>query len=270
MKRYLSRLLPCLLILTVAGSRPAGAQNPLTRMGGLILSAYAGGGAFSDLQRSRARAELIQPPPNPIDFTRRLSPETSLTVAIAAGYWFNESWGFRLNAGLAPTRFEVSVSERERAALPSDTTVEPRAPFARLNVWSYDAVLLARAPFTPRGRVAPYGLIGGGVLRYRAAGSDPLPPEAAAVFDGGSTVNRVAIVIGVGAIVPLQRRNLALTFELTDHLSKTPVERAGTGLLAEGETIRIVMAEPNVPAVEGRVNTTNYVRLLIGISWLRR
>lgn len=264
-----SVVLLTVLAVVMAGGTAVDAQQPLTRMGGVILSAFAGGAAFTDLQRSEARAERLQPPTNPIEFTRRLSPETSPALALAAGYWFNESLGLRLHAGVALTRFEIGVSERDEAMIPADTALMPRAPFERLSIWSYDATVLIRAPITPRGRIAPYGLIGGGVLRYSPSGSASLPPEAATAFAGGSTLTRGAVVLGLGAIVPLQRNNLGLTFELTDHLSRTPVERTAPGLLAEGESIRIVSSETN-PGGKGRVATTNSVRLLIGVSLLLR
>jgi hypothetical protein len=251
---------------------PVGAQqhHPLTRMGGLMLGAYGGGAAYSDLQRSEARAELLQPPGGSVGFTRRLSPETSAVVAIAGGYWFSESWGFRLRGGFSPTRFTVSVSEREAAEIPTDTTLVPRAPFVRLTIWTFDATALFRIPVTPRGRVAPYALAGGGVLRYIAGEKGPVPPETRNVFDNGTNITRGAGVLGLGAIVPLQRRNLALTFELTDHIGSTPVKRPAAGTLAEGQNLRIVTSATNDPAGGGRVSLTHNLGLLLGLTWLVR
>jgi hypothetical protein len=259
-------LLVMVIGLTLIRSAASAQQHPLTRMGGLVLGAYGGGAAYSDLQRSPARAELLQPPGTAVDFTRRLSPETSAVVAVSGGYWFSQKWGARLRGSVSPTRFTIAVSEREAAEIPTDTTLTPRAPFVRLTIWTFDAELLYRIPVTPRGRVAPYAFLGGGVVQYVAGENGPLPPEASNSFNSGESLTRGAGVIGLGAIVPLQRRSLALTFELTDHIDPTPVDRPAGGTLGEGQKVRIVSSSSGT----GRVDLTHNVGLVLGLSWLVR
>jgi hypothetical protein len=256
----------------LASSATAQQRNPLTRMGGLVISVFAGGAAYTDLQRSAARVELTSTSvqPQTAEFTRRLSPETSPALAVAAGYWFTPHWGIRAHVGLAPSRFDVMVSEREAALLPQDSLLLGPSYFAPVTIWTGDVQMLVRAPFTPRGRVAPYGILGGGVIRYVAGNSAPLPPEAEPAFAADRSRTKASIVLGAGAMVPLQRHSLALSFELTDHLARTPVERTPSRMLSEGSAIRVVTSELNEQSVEGRVRTTSHVRLLVGLTWLVR
>jgi hypothetical protein len=271
--KFGSLTLAAVLLSSMASASPANAQhNPLTRMGGLVVSVFAGGAAYTDLQRSAARVELSSEagPPASAEFTRRLSPQTSPALALTAGYWFTPYWGIRGHVGMAPSRFGVVVSEREAALLPVDSLLLGPSHFAPVTIWTADVQVLIRAPFTPRGRVAPYGIVGAGVIRYDAGSSAPLPPEAEPAFAQKDVPTKAAIMIGAGAIVPLQRHNLALNFELTDHIARTPVERTPSRMLSQGSAIRVVTSELNDQSVAGRVRTTSHVRLLVGISWLIR
>src|SRR5688572_10194367 len=253
-------------------SWPAGieAQKPAVEMGGLVLTGSAGGAAFSDLQRTPARAHWLTATGviESRDFERRLSPATSVAFAASAAYWLNARWGVRVGAGWAPSRLEVTVSERETAAIPADTMVEGER-LSKLSVWVNDAALILRLPFTPRGRVAPYAFIGGGALQYSARGPDPLPPEAESSFADGAAPRRVAAVLGVAAMVPLQRRNLAFSFELTDHIARTPIGESAGGEM-EDATVRVTLTSDETPSSNGRVKTTSHIRLLVGLSWFPR
>ena len=76
------------LVLSIAGTAQAQERTPTT-MGGLVLSAWAGGTAFSDLQRFSAEAQW-QLPTGELQsraLDRRLSAETSAVIGIAAAYW---------------------------------------------------------------------------------------------------------------------------------------------------------------------------------------
>jgi hypothetical protein len=189
-----------------------------------------------------------------------LGSETSFTFALSAGYWFSQWWGIRIQAGVAPSSLEISVSDRETDGIPFDSILNG-SDFGSLNVWTYDAGVLVRLPFTPRGRVAPYGFLGASRVEFQASTVQQLPPEAGS-FEGGRVV-RPAAVISLGALVPLQRENLALAFELSSHVMKTPSERLRPTLLG-GETVEIV-----VGAGESvRVHT--HFKLLVGLTWLGR
>src|SRR5690606_2764874 len=114
------------------------------------------------------------------------------------------------------------------------------ATWGGVNVWIADVSALVRPPFT-LGRMAPYAVLGGGLVSYRRRGDDPFPPGVAEAFAGGAHT-AAAAVIGIGAAVPLQRERLLLSFALTNHLTRP---------LVEGE---------------GEISTTSHVRLLAGLT----
>ena len=74
-------------------------------------------------------------------------------------------------------------------------------------------------------------------------------------------------VAGLGAVVPLQWENLALSFELSVHALRTPVERAFSSRLL-GEDIEVTTSSVS-PSSEP-VTFTTHVQLLIGFSWFFR
>lgn len=198
----------------------------MTRLGGFYLTGFSGGAAHSALQRTLAR---------------RLAPATAAAFGAAAGYWVNPVWGVRLQAGFIPTRFEVTISPRQAAELSADSLALPIDRFSHLHIWSGDVQLAFRVPVTPGGRVAPYGFVGGGLIRYVALDNEPLPPEAVATFRG-QRPTEASGVFGIGALVPMQRAGLLLNFELADRLVRTPVRGAEVRLMS-------------------------HVQLLVGFSW---
>jgi hypothetical protein len=240
-------------------------------MGGFVLSAWAGGAANSDLQRSQARAEWVAADGGlrTRQFARRLTAETSAAYGLGAAYWFDKHWGLRVRGGLSPSHLEISVSERETAGIPFDSAVTGPARYRSMRVWTYDAQLLVRAPITPRGRIAPFGFLGAGRLVYDAAGTGRLPPEAASTFQANRRPGRFAIVLGASALVPLQRENLALSFELSAHALRTPVEPPARSRLT-GDQIEVIMSPATGAGGSEPVRLTTHVELLIGLSWFAR
>ena len=244
-------------------------DHPRTRLKGLYISALSGGAAHSDLQRSDARAEWVETGGlEQRDFSRRLSPATALAVGGAAGYWVTPWWGVRLQGTLIPSRFEVSVSQREKAQLPEDSLLMGSDRFSDLRIWTADLQFTFRAPFTPRGRVAPYGFLGAGMVRYDALNNQPLPPEAESSFSGRPPT-KASAVFGIGALVPLQRRGLALSFELSDHVVRTPVEEAA-GSAADASGVRLFTHQSAEADGAARVRLTSHIQLLIGVTLFQR
>jgi hypothetical protein len=119
--------------------------------------------------------------------------------------------------------------------------------FAALDVMTGDLQALFRLP-TIKNRVMLYGIVGGGVARYEVRGEEPLPTEAAEDFESGEKV-RPGGMFGIGAMLPFRNRAFRLHFELTDHMSGTPIEA-------------------DVPrSGESEIRLTNSVRFMVGASW---
>ena len=136
-------------------------------------------------------------------------------------WWPAERFGVRLHGSFLPSRFDVR-SERDESALAVGTGSQAAAAWRGVHVRIADVSLLVRPPFT-FGRLAPYAVIGGGVVSYRARGQETLPPGLDAALDNGSR-HVGSAVIGAGAVVPLERERLLLSFALTNHITRPLVD----------------------------------------------
>lgn len=220
--------------LLSAPAETAGQRRLNTRFQGWVLTGWGGGAAFTDLQR--APLEVGERSGSRV---QRLMVDASPSVGVALGYWAKPSWGVRVQSGVALTRYSLLVPGE-----PNHAMVDSGGP--NLWIWSHDANLLVRAPVTPGGRIVPYGIAGGGVLFYKAA-----EDQRAGPFEFARTTYRPAFLLGLGAMVPLEQGGTALSFELLDHIARTPVEAPGGG-------------EP----ATGHVRWANHLRLTVGISVL--
>lgn len=193
------------------------AQTGVRPPQGWSLSGFAGGAAFTDFQRAAER---------------RIGAETSGSFAANLAFWPTRHWGIRARIGYAPSRFETIDPQADR-----DTT--PR--LASLSITSYEGQLIFRLP-TIHGRVMPYGIAGGGIVRYQLGEDAPLPEEA---VNGFSTGQQPAVSVGLGAALPLRPSGWSLNFELTDQISRTPMPTT----------------------TSDRIKTTSTVTFMVGASW---
>lgn len=225
-----------------------------------------GAAAFSDMQRGSVR--VFRPTAAGIEsreLPRRVGAETSTALAANLAFWPSRNWGLRLHGTYAPTRFETVMKESEAdfAGMPRNS--EETGRLAGLNITTADLQLLFRLP-TIKNRVLLYGIVGGGAARYEVvAGEEPVPEEAEGEFEGGVKF-RPEGMFGLGAMLPFKNRAFRLHFELTDHLTSTPLEGGDpqTVELPDGE----VLFDPqDEPAGERRVTVTNGVRFMVGVSW---
>lgn len=222
----------------------------------LTVSAWVGGAAYTDFRQGEARfggSRAVG------DSDRRLSAETSVAFSAAAGYWPSSWWGMRIHGSYSPTRFELVVAEPGQQALPVAAAGEPR--LARLDVWLYDVDVVFRAPVV-LGRVAPYGVIGAGRVEYRAHASDgEIPAEARTAFAGGAH-GVWAGMVGLGALIPLDDRELMLSFEVTDHISRTPIGKLAMGSLSPADR----SMELNPDGADGGDGLLSNLRLNVGLT----
>jgi hypothetical protein len=235
--------------LGAAGS--AAAQTPAERLlqPGFTVGLAAGGAAFSDFQRGQATAGVTE-------FDRRLSAQTTVAVSGNVTYWLTRRWGLRAHGSYSPSRFVLNEAEQ------ASGRVSAEASFARLSIFMADVDLLFRVPVL-WGRIAPYGLVGAGAVEYRAdpATKEPIPAEAERSFRSGSR-RRFAGVFGVGARIPLDRHAFHLTFELTNHLTRSPVDVPVEGMTAEG-----LFLDPDGWGNEDDgAGLTSNVRLMVGVA----
>lgn len=227
----------------------------------IMITAELGGAAFSDFQRALARPAPAAGDFDVGDFRRRVSARTTATVGGAITWWVVSGAGVRASVSYSPTRFSVWNENRAQRAL-DEVNGAPQS-YAKLETWMGSASAVFRFPFT-MGRVVPYGIAGAGVVSYRLADDEEVPPEARARFAGGSWTGP-AVNFGVGSAIPLERHNLLLTFELTNYLSRTPLDDEGLGEAFEISGVPLHLAADPGRGSDG-IGTTNHLRLTIGLT----
>jgi hypothetical protein len=253
----LGMLLPALL----AGQTPAPA-----------VTVSGGGIAFTPFQRQEVRILEVSPEGEATVrdvLVREIGATTAAVVGAALSGWLLPALGVRGSVTYAPTRLAARGSGRAPGGGAGAIGDDADGDFADLDVWLVDATLMLRLPI--RGpQVHTYVLLGVGGIRYAArAGGRPVPRGTEAAFEDGP-VTRLGAVFGAGALAPLKSDRLALRFELSNQLTRTPLGRAetlqwpgGDGVLVEvggGEAGR--GGEPR----DGRVRFANHVRLTVGAS----
>jgi hypothetical protein len=251
-------------VLTVATLAPAGplfaqANGPWFRQGSLLVSGELGGIAFTDFQRSTARSPAD---PELGDFQRRVSAQTTVTAGIGLTYWIRDGWGLRAGAAYAPSGFSVRNDARAQQVLDARTG-DVREADASLAMWFADAALVFRLPASV-GRVVPYGIAGGGIVEYRAGSNAELPPEARARFGGGRW-RSAAAVFGVGAAFPLDRGGMLMSFELKNHVTRTPLDDDGRGEWFEFAGAPVQIERDPERGTDG-IGLASNLRLTVGLS----
>lgn len=251
------------LTLVLLAAAPASGQLTPDRWlqrGTLVLTAEAGGAAFTDFHR--AQAQPIESSAGLADFRRRVSAHTSGTLGASASYWMARTWGVRVGGAWVPTSFSVWNEESAQRVLDQGGDGEPPR-YTALDIMMADAAVVFRFPHS-FGRVAPYGLVGGSYVRYRTRGEDELPPEARQQFSAGRWSGPAAL-FGIGAVLPLERKNILMAFELTNHLSRTPLHRHAGGEEFEVNGVQLRLEEDERTGSDD-VGLTSNLRLTVGLA----
>lgn len=250
------RTLPFRVLLAAAAALPAPAAaqrftaERLFVPGTVSLSAQLGGVAFTDFRRTEAR---LEPAVAGAQMERRISAQTSLSFGAGAGVWLGRAWGVRVEGTYAPTRFDVQVADESGAGRTR------QLEGGGLHIWTAEAHLLFRLPFR-LDRLVPYGVLGGGAAIYDPRGdTEAIPYEAREDFARGART-RGAGVVGLGAVLPLERYGLLLRFELSDLVTRTPV---GSG---EPGTFRAEDGQATVAESDRGGSVTSHVRFTIGLT----
>lgn len=226
-----------------------------------MVSLQAGGAAFTDFQRATATPTVSQLEVREI--RRRVSARTTSSFGAGVALWLGDAWGVRAGVSYLPSYFTVHHDEAAILALDEDVATGA-TQYAGLGVLLADASLLFRSPYL-LGRVVPYGIIGAGLVHYWKRDGGELPPEARTRFTD-ATWTGPAAVVGIGAAIPLQMRNLMLTFELTDHIGRTPLDDRGAGEQFHVNGVELQLEPEDVRSDTDGVGRTNTVRLMVGLT----
>lgn len=252
----------CLAVLPLRAAAQVSAE-PWFRAGTWMMTVEVGGAAFSDFERSQARPVASELELG--DFSRRVSARTAVSLGGWISYWIGNGWGLRAGASWVPSSFTVWHDETARRVLDAGGLLGEEEPSYRsLDVLMADASLVFRFPHS-FGRVVPYGIAGAGLVRYRPSGADPIPPEAREDFQAQGR-QTAAAMFGIGAAIPLQRNNLLMTFQLTNHLSRTPLGDHAAGETFELGGVLMQIQPDGELRGDDDVGLTSHVRLALGLT----
>jgi hypothetical protein len=251
-----------LTVTTPSGTVAQVSAEPWFEGGTWMVTLEVGGAAFSDFERTQARPvgddlELG-------DFDRRISARTAGSVGGWVSYWIGSGWGVRAGLSFVPSTFTVWNDESAQIALEGVAPERVDPEYASLGIWMANASALFKFPRS-FGRVTPYGMVGGGVIRYRTSGEAELPPEARDRFESGSWQTGAAM-FGIGAAIPLQRKNLMMSFEITNHLARTPRGDRSAGEMFDLEGVSMQLEPDSEISGENRIGMTNHLRLALGLT----
>jgi hypothetical protein len=248
-RRRAPLLLMALACATTAA--PARAQETGIQPGSLLLGVFGGGLAFGDFQQGVVHASWFDGAGLPAEqsVTGRVSAAAAAVVGATAAYWITARVGLRTQASYAPTRYVVRG--REGATRPEWGSAAPLA------IWIADVAVMLRLPWSP-GAVEPYAIAGAAAARYAVQ-----MPEA-----GEDARVRPGAVLGAGARVPLRGSRLGLVFELTDHITGTPLRAGHPAVLQRSGDVRVRLAGGSESSAGGDVRFTHNVHLTIGAALL--
>jgi hypothetical protein len=75
-----------------------------------------------------------------------------------------------------------------------------------------------------------------------------------------------AAMIGIGAAIPLLRKNLMMSFEITNHLARTPLGDRSAGEMFDLEGVSMQLEPDSEISGENRIGMTNHLRLALGLT----
>ncbi|HUF49203.1 MAG TPA: hypothetical protein VMN60_00100 [Longimicrobiales bacterium] len=253
MRRIAIGLLP--LLLAVQAQAQVRVEERL-RAGTWVFTAELGGAAFTDFQRGQAT--LLHGGGGELE--RRVSASTAATVGARVGYWPTDSWALRAGLSYAPSTFTVAHDEAGEPLLDAADDGASET-YASLGIWLADVTAIFRFPRS-FGRVLPYGIMGAGAVRYAHGDDAQLPPEARTTFESGQRTGAAA-VFGLGGSITLQRHDTLLSFELTNHLVRSPLAGAkgGEQFDVDGVALRLDAADEH-----SSPGLTNNLRLIVGLT----
>ncbi|MGH7483651.1 MAG: hypothetical protein ACRELV_16000 [Longimicrobiales bacterium] len=233
------------------------------------ISVFSGGAAFSGFQG--VWVSPTSPPDGggaPATYAGSLSGQAAATFGAAATYWFGRGWALRAQASQAPSQLEVRLDEEDLDALEPDSDARVAGEFNDMTATLVDLSVLFRLPAS-LGPIVPYAVVGLGAVSYDIDEAAPEGTSLSGDLRPGRRT-RLAGVLGLGAIVPLQTSEFSLFFELNDYLTPTPVSEGGPddGLRSAMIDARLVSADsPDEEDAPDRISLTSNVRFTAGFAF---
>lgn len=241
---------------------------------GIEAAFFTGASFYGAFLERTGRATLLDSDGQALssnEFRRTISARGAGSIGAALSYWLTPTWAVRVHGSYSRSRLTVEDEpvDGDDDGVPSSSGLREPGRLAPLTVRTYDASLVFRIPARV-GELAPYALLGGGVISYRAHPGEgrQIPVGARGAFNRG-TRRDLAGVAGIGTIYSLGRASLAL--EVTDHISRSPIHdrRVAEELRSDGVIVDIPRNLDDEFGAQPRRVTNNF-QLVAGVTFMVR
>lgn len=254
-----ARAAAALAVALLAGTTDARAQTDVARPFALSVTVHAGGTAFTRMQNITVEAAgLLQP-----SYPGEIAASTAATLGADMTLWFRPWLGARIHFLYAPSNFELRLTEEDREEVLGEASSYESLDYSDLSLFMMTGAVVLALPIRSA-HVAPYALLGlGGALfsadRRGAQGLD-------AAFDGYATAMQGVAVAGIGLKIPLNAGRVSLSFEITDHVMRTPIPEHDDRVLLDTGTLRAINQQHPL-AVEDDARYMHSVGIAAGLSF---
>lgn len=249
----------------LAATTPAAAQAP--GRGAFTVSVYSGGAAFTGFQGLWIEPREPNRMPEESALRGDLSGAAAAAFGVSGTYWFGD-WGIRSQLGYAASSLEVRMDEEAEALIGEHERNGSLSEFHDLGVYVADLGVAFRLPIA-LGPVLPYASASIGAVSYEISSAGPDHTELLGNLAAGRRI-KPAVGFAAGAFVPLQMNDFALFFELSNHVTPTPVAEGSPedGLRSRTLEARLVGRDaPQDADAPSRVGMTSNVRFVAGFAF---
>lgn len=197
---------------------------------------HAGGTAFTRFQNV-----TLETPGAPDDeYPAAIAASTAAALGADLTLWFRPWLGARVDFLYAPSNFEIRMIEEDRVEVLGEDSEYRGLDYSDLSLFSLNAAGVLALPIPSR-HISPYALLGAGATLLYADDRGAHGLDDA--FDDRSSAFSITGIAGLGVKIPLRGGNagrVALSFELVDRITRTPIDAGDDRVLLETDDLRVV------------------------------
>lgn len=225
----------------------------------LMITMHAGGTAFTRMQNITVEV----PGSTQGTYAGSLAASTAATLGADLTVWFRPWLGARLHMVYAPSNFELRLTEEDREEVLGTEADYRSLNYSDLSLFSLTGAIVLALPIQSS-HVAPYALLGmGGAL---LSADDRGAQNLETAFEGNAAAAGLVAVAGAGLKIPLNTGRVSLSFEITDHVMRSPIPVHDDRVLLDTSDLRVVNRQ-HPSAVEDDARYMHSVGIAAGVSF---
>ncbi|HUF12211.1 MAG TPA: hypothetical protein VMN78_03850 [Longimicrobiales bacterium] len=235
------------------------AQDDSGRRVALMVTVHAGGTAFTRMQNITVDA----PGSEQGTYAGSLAASTAASLGADLTVWFGPWLGARLHMLYAPSNFELRLTEEDREEVLGVEADYRSLDYSDLSLFALTGAVVLALPIRSA-QVAPYALLGmGGAL---LSADDRGAQNLNTAFEGNPASASLIGVAGVGIKIPLNAGRVSISFEITDHVMRSPIPEHDDRVLLETAELSVVNRQHPM-AAEDDARYMHSVGIAAGLSF---